>query len=129
MRPPLRWPGGKKKLVPKRVSGMPADTTRYIEPMCGGAALFFALDRAQSAVLCDLNNDLINAYRIIRDRPKELITELKWHEAAHTTRGKKHYYSVVSQFNGMALSSTTRAAQLVYLNKTCFNGVWRVNKS
>lgn len=129
MKPLLRWPGGKAKLVPKLVQCIPAKTARYVEPMCGAAALFFALERSQPGVLCDLNTDLINAYRVIRDRPAELVKELKWHEAAHKARGKEHYYKVVEQFNCMILSSTARAAQLVYLNKACYNGLWRVNKS
>lgn len=127
---PLKWVGGKTRLLPELLSRLPPDidSRLYIEPFLGGGALFFAL-QPRRAVLSDLNADLIETYRTIRDNPDELI--------AHLEQLKKEaadYYTIRARFNSIeSIFDDTRrvehAALFIYLNKTCFNGLYRVNKA
>ncbi len=129
-KPIVKWPGGKRRLLPELRKRVPA-FDRYIEPFAGGAALFFDLAPAD-AIVCDSNADLIDVYRVTRDRLAELLVELKYHAAAHRSRPERHFEDVKQRFNGTkskAPHDVARAAQMIYLNKTCFNGVWRVNRS
>lgn len=122
--PFVKWVGGKRALVPEIVKLLPQTFNRYWEPFAGGGAVFFALDsRITQATLSDVNLDLVLAYRIVQNRPVELIRELKAHKAQHN---KKHYATIRNQH---ALEDpVARAARFIYLNKTCYNGLWRVNK-
>ncbi|MBT3363114.1 MAG: Dam family site-specific DNA-(adenine-N6)-methyltransferase [Chloroflexi bacterium] len=119
--PFLKWAGGKTQLLPSLVKHVPKTYEKYIEPMIGGGALFFYLC-PQKAVLSDSNSDLINAYQIVRDNVKALINALK-----HYNNDEDLYY----QIRGMEpelLDPIDRAARMIFLNKTCFNGLYRVNK-
>jgi DNA adenine methylase len=94
---------------------------RYIEPFAGSAALFFSL-KPPSATLGDLNGHLINALRQVRDRPKELCAKL-----ARIPRTKEKYYLIRAAFNKSPPHGLTPAVYFVYLNRNCFNGLWRTN--
>jgi DNA adenine methylase len=123
-RPFLKWAGGKTQLVPNLLKRIPANFNRYIEPFVGGGALFFAL-QPKSAYIADCNTELINCYQVVRDNVHGLIEELKAYRY-----DKDQYYAVREldrQESFSTLSPIKRAARLIYLNKTCFNGLYRVN--
>ena len=119
-RPFLKWAGGKSKLIQQYTHYFPKDYKTYYEPFLGGGAVFFYLNPT-SAVLTDINAELINTYRCVRDNVEELILFLNTHQLNHC----QPYYYQVRQ--GKALSTIEKAARLIYLNKTCFNGLYREN--
>lgn len=128
MVPFLRWVGGKSRLLPTLVSLLPPnyETRRYVEPFLGGGALFFYLE-PKEALLSDLNKHLIHTYAAVRDHVDELLKELCLLDKAHS---KEHYYALRERFNTEPEEDwKLRAAWFIYLNKCCYNGVWRVNKS
>lgn len=127
-RPFLKWAGGKSQLIQQYIPYFPKDFKNYYEPFLGGGAIFFHL-RPEKAVLTDVNPELINAYRCVRDNLEKLISLLEKHQVNHT---KEYYYQVRATFGGASLvptegNSIERAARLIYLNKTCFNGLYREN--
>ena len=117
--PFLKWVGGKTQLLPDLLSYVPARFNTYIEPFVGGGALFFALQPAK-AVLSDSNPELINCYTVVRDRVVDLITVL-----SDYSYSEEFYYRLRSE---VPEDSILRAARLIYLNRTCYNGLYRVNK-
>lgn len=125
--PILKWAGGKRQLVHSIGEYVPKHFSRYYEPFIGGGAILFSLQPAD-AIINDFNWELINLYEVVRDAPNELISILKWHKSHHS---KEHYYSVrgldrdPTQFR--RLSNVELAARTLYLNKTCYNGLYRVN--
>jgi DNA adenine methylase len=119
-RPFLKWAGGKNKLIQQYIPYFPKEFKTYYEPFLGGAAVFFYLNPA-SATLTDINAELINAYRCVRDNVEELIEILEVHQLRHC----KDYYYNVRQCKGV--TNVEKAARLIYLNKTCFNGLYREN--
>ncbi len=122
-RPFVKWAGGKTQLLPYLLSHVPATYKRYVEPFVGGGALFFTL-QPKKALLNDSNPELINAYQVIKHDPDELVTILERYQKQHN---RTFYYKIRAQdFNQLAPSH--RAARFIYLNKTCFNGLFRVNK-
>jgi DNA adenine methylase len=123
--PIVKWAGGKTRLLPELAKRVPKKFGRYYEPFVGGAALFFHLAPPR-AMLTDTNRDLIRMYITVRDDVDVLIRRLKRYAAAHDER---HYYTTREKWNGGFSSGMTRAAAFIYLNKTCFNGLWRVNSS
>lgn len=125
--PVIKWVGGKSKLLPELRARLPERFGRYYEPFAGGAALFFALSPAD-AVLADDNRDLIATYRAITDDVDAVIRRLELHRSAH---GEAHYYEIRARWNDASVSwsAVDRAATFIYLNKTCYNGLWRVNRS
>lgn len=120
--PFLKWAGGKTQLLQELVSKVPKSFNIYFEPFLGSGALYFALS-PQQAVISDINDDLINAFKIVRDHPEELISQLSTFE-----NSKENFYEIRAQ-SVNDLSTIERAARLIYLNRTCFNGLYRVNKS
>lgn len=128
--PIVKWVGGKTRLLPELLSRMPATFNRYYEPFVGGAALFFRVSPAR-AVLNDFNPDLVNLYSTVAKDVEGVIRRLDVHRKAHKEHDEKHYYELRARWNDERLSWTTvdRAAGFVYLNKTCFNGLWRVNRA
>ena len=120
--PFLKWAGGKTQLLSELIKRVPAKYNVYFEPFIGGGALYFAI-APNEAVIADINDDLVNAYSAVRDNPDELLEALSKYK-----NEKDFYYSIRSQDQNK-LSETERAARLIYLNKTCFNGLYRVNKS
>lgn len=125
--PVVKWVGGKTKLLGELLARVPPSFGRYYEPFCGGAALFFRL-APRRAVLADSNADLINLYRAIASDVEAVIRRLEHHRAAH---GDAHYYDMRARWNDRdhAWPAAERAAAFIYLNKTCFNGLWRVNRA
>lgn len=127
MKPFLKWVGGKQKLVPQLVPLMRPYTGRYIEPFMGGAAMFFHL-KPERALLCDANPNLVNAFQEVRWNPEGIITLLRRHQENHTI-DPEYYYEVRSYYNQPVFyPALEKAAAFIYLNKTCFNGLHRVNK-
>ena len=120
-RPFLKWAGGKTQLLSILRERAPGGFNKYIEPFVGGGALFFSLLPERGAIN-DSNEELINAYSVIRDTPEELLSELQLH-----VNKKDHYYAIRS-LDPSTLTSVKRAARFIYLNKTCFNGLHRVNR-
>jgi DNA adenine methylase len=127
-RPFLKWAGGKgqllRELVPRVEKAAPFE--RYFEPFVGGGALFFELHRlgmleGKKAVLSDVNERLITAYLAVQQDVEGLIARLRMHKKKHC---KDHYYAVRENVPDSPLH---RAARIIYLNKTCFNGLFREN--
>ena len=129
MKPVIKWVGGKQSVYPHFEdlikNNLKEDSTFY-EPFAGGLAVTLALEYPKT-VVNDLNSELINMYKVIRDNPEELISELKCFQNSHNT---EFYYHVRNLDRTDALSRITdvaKAARTIYLNKTCFNGLYRVN--
>lgn len=125
-KPFLRWVGGKRQLVPRLLSLLPDDVAdrKYFEPFLGAGSLFFGL-RPRSAVLGDANSELINCYSVIRRRPDLVARYVAQHTSAHNSQ---YYYRTRRSYNEGG-SETVQAARFIYLNATCFNGVFRVNRA
>jgi DNA adenine methylase len=125
-KPFLRWAGGKTRSALFLKAHLPSDFSRinrYFEPFLGGGSLFFSL-RPQKAVLSDNNKDLIESYRAIQKNP--ILTSKYLSE--HRGKTSEHYYYKMRNKYNNSKPSIYRAALFIYLNKTCFNGIWRVNK-
>lgn len=126
--PFLKWVGGKRQLMPSIVDHLPENIKdyKYIEPFIGGGAVFFNL-QPKNAVINDYNEELINVYQVIKDNLDELIIDLKKHK-----NEAEYFYSIRSlDRNGefKKLSAVQRASRVIFLNKTCFNGLYRVNNA
>ena len=119
-RPFLKWAGGKTKLIQQYTPYFPKDYNTYYEPFLGGGAVFFYLNPTVAA-LTDINAELVNTYRCVKDNVEKLIELLKEHQLRHS----KDYYYQVRQHQGC--TKLEKAARLIYLNKTCFNGLYREN--
>lgn len=117
---PLRWAGSKKSIVPILLSHIPATYRRYIEPFAGSACVFFALHPA-TAILNDRNPELMNFYEVCRMHPRRLSRAV----TSYPTTADFYYHL---RDGGDDLSRFDRAARFLYLNRFCFNGVWRENR-
>jgi len=118
--PFVKWAGGKRQLVEELLRRTPGGYGTYYEPMVGGGALLFAL-KPDNAVIADINEELINAYKVIRDHVEELIEDLRQH------KNERDYYYWIRALDPDDLTLVQRASRFIYLNKTCYNGLWRVN--
>jgi DNA adenine methylase len=125
--PIVKWVGGKTRLLPELLARLPERFGRYYEPFAGGAALFFRV-APRRAVLADSNADLIGLYTAVASDVAAVIRRLEMHRTQHD---ESHYYEMRTRWNDRDVSWSTpeRAAAFIYLNKTCFNGLWRVNRS
>jgi DNA adenine methylase len=130
VKPFVKWAGGKSRLVPELLSRVPATIKTYAEPFAGGAALFFALvgtrgtERARAfdrAVLADQNEELMAAYRAVKARVDDVIAALSRY------RYDRELFYEVRERDTQGMDDVERAARLIFLNRTCFNGLWRVN--
>ena len=127
--PFLKWVGGKRQLLTEIREQLPRQISRlrYYEPFVGGGAVFFSLQQ-RHAVINDYNEELINTYRVIRDFPEELIEDLGRHE-----NNSEYYYNLRNVDREPdafgQLSPVQRASRIIYLNKTCYNGLYRVNNA
>lgn len=124
--PFLKWAGGKRQLIPVIKQHVPRRYTQYYEPFIGAGAVLFSLQPAES-IINDTNSELVNCYRVIRDNPDELLMLCNQHKRSNS---KDYYYKLRVQDRQPcfeALSPIERAARIIYLNKTCFNGLFRVN--
>jgi DNA adenine methylase len=119
--PFLKWPGGKRWLVSMCPDVFPSEFDTYIEPFLGAASVYFHI-RPQKAILGDLNEDLIAVYHGVKEDPAAVQVLLEKHQAAHC----RDYYYEVRNMEPESLSA--RAARIIYLNRTCFNGIYRVNR-
>lgn len=123
--PFLKWVGGKRQLVPRIKNIIPITTTRLVEPFMGGAAVFFATSH-KTGWLNDVNPELVNCYQVVRDKPEALIQSLSGH-----IYEKTYYLNIRALDRGegglAALSDIERASRFIYLNRTGFNGMYRVN--
>ena len=127
MSPVVKWVGGKRQLLDSIMPLVPRSYTTYCEPFFGGGAVLFSL-QPKSAVINDANEDLICLYRTIRDNVEPLIESLRQHENT-----SDHYYEVRAldrdKETYASMSDIERSSRLIFLNKTCYNGLFRVNSS
>lgn len=127
VKPVLKWVGGKRQLLDDIKPFIPKHITTYIEPFIGGAAVLFELQPTK-AIINDYNTDLINVYEVIKEDLENLLTLLEEH---NLNNSEKHFYEVRSwdrdEYQYSQLSRVEKAARIIYLNKTCFNGLYRVN--
>lgn len=121
IKPFLKWPGGKRWLANQLVPHIKKYKRKYIEPFLGSGALFFALC-PDSSIISDINGELIEVYIAMRDEPDELKKILLYHQKKHCS---EYYYKVRSQ---NPRKTIYRAGRFLYLNRTCFNGMYRVNR-
>lgn len=125
MQPLIKWAGGKQKLLAQIMPHVPKDFDTYYEPFFGGGAVFFALEPTK-AVLTDINSELINFYEMVRDELPFLISEIDTYENTEEFYYRKRELDRSVEYR--SLTNIQRAARFLYLNKTCFNGLYRVNK-
>jgi DNA adenine methylase len=126
-KPVVKWAGGKSKVLNCLIPYFPAIFNNYHEPFFGGGAVYFDLfsntvGKEKSFYISDLNDELINLYKTIRDDVERLIILLRKHKYDET------YYYAMRKQNPNQLNKIERASRMLYLNKTCFNGLWRVNR-
>ena len=129
MKPVIKWVGGKTQLLKELkeiIIPVLKENSYYYEPFCGGAALALDLEH-KNTILNDLNSELINMYRVIRDNSEELISELKRFQNSHNTEFYYHIRNLDRTDALSKMSDVVKAARTIYLNKTCFNGLYRVN--
>lgn len=121
---PVKWVGGKRAILKHLKKHLPAEFNNYYEPFVGGGALFFELSsKLDKAHLSDTNRDLVTMYQVLKSDPARVIELLKVHSKNHN---EEYYYHLRAKKN---LSDPVEvAARMLYLNKTCYNGLWRVNK-
>lgn len=127
-RPFLKWAGGKSQLVDELTRRAPERFGTYHEPFLGAGALFFrlkALGRVKKARLTDINPELMNAWLALRDAPENVVAEL---ERLQERTSEKDFYEIRA-LDPARLTGPERAARMIYLNKTCFNGLYRENRS
>lgn len=127
--PVLKWAGGKTQLLDRILPRLPENIRTYYEPFIGGGAVFFALAnqrRFRDAIISDANPALVELYTVLRDQVGDLVEGLQEH-AEHGTDAE--YFYDVRSWDASTLSPVERAARLIYMNKTCFNGLYRVNRS
>jgi DNA adenine methylase len=126
-KPFVKWAGGKRQLIPILNQNIPESFGTYYEPFLGGGALLFNIltdKNGQKCSISDLNSDLVLAYTTIRDKIDSLITSLKNHEKNYQKDSKTYYYSIRESDPRSEIEKTSR---LIFLNRTCFNGLYRVN--
>jgi DNA adenine methylase len=127
--PILKWVGGKRALLPEiqKLLKAPNPGKRFFEPFLGGGAVIFSQTVDNQLIAGDVNEELINLYEVVKSKPKELVRKLK-----EFRNEEDYYYEVRNMDRAKGWSNTsaiTRAARVLYLNKTCFNGLYRVNQS
>ncbi len=130
-KPFLKWAGGKRQLIPQMINYFPKNFFTYIEPFIGGGAIFFYLYcnnllANKKVVIFDINEDLINSYNVIKTHVMDLIESLKIHK-----NEKEYFYKVREQDRDPAiydnLTDIEKASRIIYLNRCCYNGLYRVN--
>ncbi len=127
-KPFVKWAGGKRQLIGALSENMPEKYGTYYEPFLGGGAFLFHIleqNPSQRCIVSDINADLVLTYATVRDRPEELITSLKRH-AREYDQDRHTYYGMVRA--SAPRSEVAKSSRLIFLNRTCFNGLYRVNK-
>ena len=130
IRPFLKWAGGKSRLARHLASLYHDRIERYVEPFLGSGALFLYLAQSRPrfpAMLSDSNAELVQLYKCIRDSPVELIEVLEEHQRRYYGKPEEYYYRVRDEHKHQSI--VEKAARMIFLNKTCYNGLYRVNKS
>ena len=124
-RPFVKWAGGKRRLISQYESYFPKQYNKYIEPFVGGGAIFFHL-LPEKGILMDINEELINCYEVIRNFVEELIVNLKKH-----INDKEYFYNIRALDRNEKIfpkmTNVEKASRTLFLNRTCFNGLYRVN--
>ncbi|HHV35610.1 MAG TPA: DNA adenine methylase [Syntrophomonadaceae bacterium] len=125
--PVVKWVGGKRQIIDEITKYVPETFSTYYEPFLGGGAVLFEL-QPKKAVVNDINKELMNIYEVIKDNVEDLIDDLKRH------KNDKDYFYKIRELDRdrerySILTSVQKASRIIYLNKTCFNGLFRVNKS
>lgn len=122
--PIVKWVGGKRQLMFELLKNMPENYNRYFEPFIGGGALFFEL-QPENAYISDMNEELINLYQVVRNNVDELVADLQKHDIS------KEYFMEIRNIDRTEeyenWSDIQKASRFIYLNRTCFNGMYRVN--
>lgn len=121
-RPFVKWAGGKRQLLNLLSERAPKEYGHYFEPFIGGGAFFFSI-KPHQATISDLNPELINCYQVIRDNVDALVRSLQRH------KNEEEYFYTIRAKDLSKLTPIQRASRFIYLNKTCFNGLYRENKS
>lgn len=124
----LKWAGGKRRILPLLDAFFPSKIERYFEPFLGAGSVFFFVKQKYNPSHCtisDTNLDLVNTYLDVRDKPELLIKHLLQFKKNHS---EDSYYAIRKSFNENKLRKVRRSAAFIYLNKTCFNGLYRVNR-
>jgi len=123
----LKWAGGKTQLIDQFNALFPESIKRYFEPFVGSGAVFFYVKNKfnpKEVLISDINDELINCFKVVRDDLAELMILLEHHKLYHS---KRHFYEV-REMDPEKLPRIEAAARFIYLNKTCYNGLYRVNK-
>ena len=142
-KPFVKWVGGKTQLIDQLEALLPADFDKwenvtYIEPFVGGGAMLFYMlqthSNIKSAIINDINTDLTTCYKVVRDKPSELVSSLKeiqseYYALPDELARKDFFLQRREEFNTKALDSIRNTTLFFFLNRTCFNGLYRVNKS
>jgi len=129
--PVLKWAGGKRQIIEQISQRFPTNYGKYFEPFVGGGAVFMHL-QPEKTYLNDVSTELMRVYKAVKCQPSELMEKLSEHERNHQQDPNTYYYQVRSwdrdddKWN--SLNDVDKAARMIYLNKTCFNGLYRVNK-
>lgn len=126
--PLLKWVGGKRQLLSDIIPMIDNKCSTYVEPFIGGGAVLFSM-QPKKAIINDYNHELINVYKVVRDNLDELLELLCIHQANNSS---EYYYEVRAWDRGDHLnkmSNIEKAARIIYLNKTCYNGLYRVNSA
>lgn len=127
--PFVKWAGGKRQLIPRIRERLPERYNNYYEPFVGGGAVIFEL-LPEQAVINDINRALINAYQVIRSNPQDFLGEIRRLDREMWEDGKAYYYSLRERYNDKLMKNEfdpEQAALFVFINKHCFNGLYRVN--
>lgn len=127
--PFVKWAGGKRQLLSKIQERIPENYNHYFEPFVGGGAVFFGTQPSK-ALINDINKALINTYQRICDSPKEFLSEVNKIDSEMWEDGKQYYYTIREHYNDKLMKTeydVELAALFVFLNKHCFNGLYRVN--
>lgn len=142
-KPFIKWVGGKGQLIEQLEALLPADFDRwenvtYIEPFVGGGAMLFHMllkhSNIKKAVINDINSDLTTCYKVVKSKPTELVESLKqiqkeYYELKTEDSRKEFFLSMREEFNSKTLDDIRNTTLFFFLNRTCFNGLYRVNKS
>ncbi|MDY2698777.1 MAG: DNA adenine methylase [Lachnospiraceae bacterium] len=124
--PIVKWVGGKRQLLADIMPLIDRNCSTYVEPFVGGGAVFFEL-QPKKAIINDYNSELINVYTTVRDFPEQLIKKLE----EHKNKNSEEYFYELRAFDRKSeyasMSRVEKAARIIYLNKTCYNGLYRVN--
>lgn len=126
--PVLKWVGGKRQLISDIEPLIPKSISTYVEPFVGGGAVLFHL-QPKKAIINDYNQELMNVYQVIKDKPNELIEVLQEHKGLNS---EDYFYEIRSldrSENYENMTDVEKAGRVIYLNKTCFNGLFRVNRA